>query len=90
MKRSPANIAGAARIIAEFVADHPERVAPFLDDGLEVQVKGKVIAVLCATCGCRLVVTEAGKRGELFERERSARDLALHNALRSPCCDRWR
>jgi hypothetical protein len=90
MKRSPANLQGAARIVAEYVADHPERITPFLTDGLDVQTRSKVILVSCEECKTLLVVGEAGKKAEQFERERTARDLALRNALRNPCCDRWR
>ena len=30
MKRSPASVQGAARIVAEFCAEHPDKVAQFI------------------------------------------------------------
>ena len=79
------------KIIATFVANHPENIAQFLDDGLEVRGVGtKGLSVLCRPCRTLLVVTEARKRAELPERESAARDLALVNVLRNPCCDHWR
>lgn len=91
MKRSPSAIQGAVRIVAEFCREHPNEIAQFLDDGLEVRAAGsKGITVLCRSCGTLLVITEARRKADLADREEAARDLALVNVLRNPCCDRWR
>jgi hypothetical protein len=83
VKRSPSAVQNAARIVAEICAEHPDEIVQFLDDGLEVRPTGKGLSVLCRSCRTLLIVTERKTD------EDAARNLALVNMARRPCCERW-
>lgn len=64
----------------------PEQLPLFADDGLEVAEHGKGkrawARISCRECKTVLVVTEGAVD--------TAKQLALTNVGRNPCCDRWR
>jgi hypothetical protein len=82
VRHSRAEVTGFARVVADVLSEHPGAVEHFMSDGLRVTGKGRGIAILCASCGSLLVVTDAA-------REDAGRHLALTNVAQRPCCDAW-